>query len=128
MAAPTQTITCADCGQPYETKRANARICAICRLFRDISYVGNKKSTCIMCEKAFCRTTRGQLLCPSCDPNGSSLYSEGACNFCQAPHTKRIRADVAICLDCAHAPEHRVNVMKSLARKVAGRRELGAVA
>lgn len=117
------SITCADCGQPYETSRPNTKFCAICRLLKDLLFLGVRTRECLLCSEKFCPTSRHDLMCGSCDTTPSSLHGEGDCAFCGASQAKTIRRGVAVCLRCARSPKHRRKLIQALAKKVQGRRE-----
>jgi hypothetical protein len=119
----TSTIHCEDCGSTYETIRKNTKYCAICRLFRDVMFVGTKKSKCLICEKKYCKTSRNDLVCADCDVVGSRLHGHGDCALCGATEAKLIRIGVAVCVGCAQDPDQRQTFIKALGRKVAQRKE-----
>lgn len=121
--ATTRTIQCADCGHPYETTRKNTLYCDVCRLSRDVMYMGTRTTKCLGCSERFCRLHRHDVLCAECDIVKSSLWGEGSCALCGQDQATRVRPDVAVCIGCAKAPEHRRVFIKALVKKVRTRKE-----
>lgn len=113
----TRTIQCADCQAEYATQRSNTKYCALCRIFRDVMYLGNRKQTCLVCEQKFALLQAGERLCPKCDVIPSSRYVDGTCAFCGTHEYPLLSAEVAVCTACAHDPEQRELFIKAIVQK-----------
>lgn len=114
--------TCEDCGHEYQSKRANAKYCGVCRLFRDLVYHGKRKQTCLDCGERFAPFKSGERLCSNCDFIGSANYAAGACALCKHSTHPLLSTDIAVCLGCARDPDKRDIFTKAVAKKRQSRR------
>lgn len=117
------TIKCVDCGQPYETRRPNTRYCAVCRLYRDLVYLGSRTKVCLDCEERFAPLAVKDLLCGKCDFIRSKNYADGECALCHGNTSPLLHSDVAVCLVCAREPKRRELLLRAVAKKRSARRE-----
>jgi hypothetical protein len=108
-------ITCAECGQPYEAKRANARICAFCRFLRDLNFMGGRKHECWRCHTKFAPLHQKDESCGEHTYKRIS-YGEAECVFCG--DTKlRVHPDVNVCHTCVRDPFKRAGLLDRLEAK-----------
>ena len=49
----TYPITCEECGLPFQAKRVNTKVCALCRILRDMDYMADTKYECWRCQTKF---------------------------------------------------------------------------
>lgn len=117
--AELRTITCESCRAPYETNRANTKYCALCRLDKNLRYIGSQISECWACHKEFSPLERGEDSCGDCCYE-SEKPGVAVCGFCEQEKL-RVRADVAVCHQCARDPKQRGAFMKAVRNKVRGR-------
>lgn len=117
-----RTISCADCGAEYETRRTNTKYCRVCRTYRDLMFLGDRSKTCIECDKQFLPLTKKDLLCGAC---GSFLAKavHGDCSLCGEKTEHLLHDSIKVCRRCATDPEKRVTLLRALAKK---RRKHGA--
>lgn len=110
------TISCADCGADYETKRSNTKYCRVCRIYRDLSFLGERTKNCLECDKKFALMSRKDLLCGGC---GSFLAKEveGDCSLCGASTKHLLHETIKVCRPCATDPKKRVTLLRALAKK-----------
>jgi hypothetical protein len=111
-----RTIRCADCGHGRETARANTKYCRLCRLFRDLSHLKGRTSTCIACGARFAPLTANDGLCSKCDFLAEN-NARGRCNICETDNALLIKAGVAVCNGCAKDPKRRKVVVMAVAQK-----------
>ena len=111
-----RTIECADCGASYKTTRTNTKYCRVCRVFRDLSFLGDRTKECIECERQFSPLTKKDLLCGGC---GSFLRKtlEGTCSLCNESREDLLHETITVCGRCATDPEKRVTLLRALAKK-----------
>lgn len=115
MAEP-RIIACQSCGAPYETRRSNTKYCALCRLDKNLRYIGSVQASCWACHKDFAPLERGEDSCGECCYE-SEKPGMAECGFCHEMKL-RVRQDVAVCHQCARDPKHRGEFMKAVRKKV----------
>lgn len=120
MAEP-RTITCESCRAEYETIRANTKYCALCRLDKNLRYIGSQLSDCWACNKKFAPLERGEDSCGECCYE-SEKPGTAECGFC-GDEKLMVRQDVKVCHQCARDPKHRGKFMKAVRNKVKARAE-----
>lgn len=124
--ATERTILCADCGQATATKRQNTKYCPLCRLLRDLLYVGGMKRECWICEREYAPLTYKRdpsEMCGECDTLTRNRYVEGDCSYCQQHKHNLLNSDVRVCVRCALDPANRARLVRALQRKQAARAE-----
>lgn len=113
MAKP-HVIKCSDCGAPRLTRWKNTKYCFLCRLIRNLEFVGDKQSKCIVCDQAFAPLKRGDDLCGHCDTIPLFEDCVGKCAFCKEDDQPLVGPEIAICIGCAKDGKIRKNVRKAL--------------
>lgn len=119
----TFKIACADCGSEHEASNRTTKYCNVCRVFRDLAFVGTTTKNCFACSEAFAPIRRKDELCSKCDYN-HRVYGTGTCGICKAENVSTIRMDIAVCVDCMRDPNQRRTFMKAMAKKRAERMEV----
>lgn len=120
---PDSTFNCVDCRAPSTARRPNAKYCDVCRLWRDLMFVGARRHRCLDCEESFAPTRVADKLCATCDFIGSRKYAEGECAFCHRSTDPLLCVDVRVCRRCARDPERRSLLIKAVKAKRNSRRE-----
>lgn len=115
--APPHSISCADCGATYETKRKNTRYCAVCRLRKDLLFITTRVQKCWDCGATFAPLNSDDVLCSECEPR-RTRYTDGKCNVCSSDPTTLLIPGVAICTRCARAPELRPTIVQKLGSRI----------
>lgn len=118
----TMTIECADCGKSRETRIKNTKYCKLCRLYRDLTFMAggyNPKATCLVCDAAFLRVKRNDVVCGTCDIGAESAPT-GPCSLCGTT-AKLYDEDVTVCRKCIKDPRRRETLYKSVGKKRAQR-------
>lgn len=110
-------IQCADCSSDTKTVRSNTKYCGICRLYRDLLFLGTRTYKCFACDTPFAPLSVNGHLCPNCDVFNHALDSAGVCAFCATESEKLIRSDVSVCRDCAGDPANRKTLVAALRQK-----------
>lgn len=116
------SIHCADCGHPATAKRKNQRYCGVCRLFRNLIYLGGRTVRCASCDTKFAPLHVNDKLCADCDFDKEKL-PKGRCAFCEQDERPLVKEDVSICIACAKDPSHRDKVTRALGKKRRQRQE-----
>lgn len=111
-----QTITCADCGHEHTAKRKNARYCGICRLFRNLIYLGARTSRCASCDGKFSPLHVNDKLCANCDFS-QGKDGRGNCALCEQKDMPLVKAEVAVCVYCAKDPTRRDVFTRAIGKK-----------
>lgn len=114
--ATIHQFDCADCGEPTTATRKNARYCPVCRLFRNLIYLGSNRQTCASCETKFAPLTVNERLCSDCDLTTAKRQG-GSCAICEQRGVPLVAEGVAICIYCARAPEKRDVVTRALGKR-----------
>lgn len=112
-----RTITCADCSRERETRYANTKYCLVCRLARNLQFLGERTSQCIVCENRFAPLSRNDDLCGVCDNFPASGEPTGTCALCETIDIAILNEDVSVCKRCAKDPEKRVLFRKAVILK-----------
>lgn len=107
MAQATRVFNCADCDEPVETKYKTKKYCDLCRLFRDLTFLGLRKTKCLSCQEAFCPTNSNHKLCWECDFTAADKHPIGECRLCDASPRPLLSPDVLVCLQCTQDPAQR---------------------
>lgn len=110
-----RTIRCEDCGSPYSTNRSNTKFCDVCRLLRDLRFIGPSTHDCWVCQTKFAPITLRE---EACAEHGYHPAKTGECECVYCHETRpRIRANLAVCVHCARSVERRPMFVKALAIK-----------
>lgn len=109
------TKQCEDCPNEFVTSRANAKRCSVCRTLKDLRFVGDLIVECWLCDRKISPLEKGDKTCADC-AYIPKKYGFAQCGFCKQER-ERIRADVAVCSECAHDPANRRTLILSLAKK-----------
>lgn len=116
----TTTITCADCGQPYETARKNTKYCRVCRLARNLAFLKDSTYTCFVCSEEYApleRQPESWRVCGPCEPRAWPHDHAGDCALCGEHSDRLIHEDIAVCRSCAFDPEKRPLMFKAILKK-----------
>ena len=108
-------IHCADCGTETTAKRKNQKYCGVCRLVRNIKFVGAKQKVCICCEQKFAPLTVNDSVCPNCDDVGLSTDVMD-CALCHRT-TNVIKNGIRVCRFCAYDPAKRETFHAALLKR-----------
>lgn len=111
-----RTIRCEDCGADYKTKRANTKYCRVCRLYRNLLFLKNRKKECPACGDQFAPLAMDDMVCGRCDIGRH--YVDGTCALCGDATSKQLHPDVAVCHPCATDPSRRPLLIRALAKKL----------
>lgn len=112
----TTTITCGDCGAPYETIRRNTKLCAKCRLLKNLMFLADKKRNCWLCKKEFAPIDSKDVACGDCTYE-AQRGGKTECVFCHEPRL-RVRPDVDVCNSCARDPQFRGRFITGLRKSL----------
>jgi hypothetical protein len=108
------TITCQDCGRAYATKRHNTKFCKVCRLIRNMKFIGAKTKKCWECDTSFAPIERSDVMCGKCAVPSTLT---GDCAVCQAHAVPMLTKEVKVCMRCAYDPEQRPAIFKGLLKR-----------
>lgn len=111
------TIHCEDCGKPRLTGRRNTKYCRVCRLLKNINFIGDRTSECPRCKKRYAPVTRNDLMCGKCNPRIAQGKPTGICGFCKE-EKDLIDSDIKVCHGCATEPDNRLAFTIALLDKV----------
>lgn len=120
------TIECADCRHSHTAHRKNAKYCGVCRLFRDLIYLGGRRSRCASCDEKFAPLNVNDRLCATCDLEMHPPKDLGDCALCDAENTVLVRPGIAVCVTCAKDPKHRDVFTRAVGKKRKTRMEEGS--
>lgn len=109
-------IQCVQCGSDHEAAKRNTTHCNVCRIVRDLAFIGPLTKKCFMCQDKFAPMNRNDNLCAKCDYNHKS-YGQGTCVLCKKPDMQLIRMDVSVCTTCARDPEQRRRFVEGAMKK-----------
>lgn len=110
-------IECADCGAPRLTKRKNTKYCRVCRLIRNIEFIGADTVDCLGCDTPFAPLKRGEDVCGKCAVAGPAGDPRGTCAFCEVENASLVDSNISVCRVCATDPTKRVLFKKALVKK-----------
>lgn len=112
-------IDCADCSHPYVTIRKNTKYCALCRLDRNLTFVGGAKGKCQRCGEKFAPLERQGKLCGPCSVRflNAQLAEIGRCIFCKSEDVKLLGHGIACCHQCSTDPQKRSNLHTKVVAK-----------
>lgn len=110
-------IRCEDCGAPRMTRYANTKYCEICRLARNLKFVGDRTQTCLLDKKVFAPIKRGQELSLTCDPYSTPGGVEGTCGICEQDGQRLYGEHVRVCTECLDDPKKRPTIYGMLLLK-----------
>jgi hypothetical protein len=99
------------------TRRKNTKYCAICRLLKNLSFLKERTSKCLVCEKTFSQVSRNEQVCLACDPYSTPAAVEGTCGLCGTPSDRLLGEHIAVCVGCAQDPSKREVFRASLLKK-----------
>lgn len=109
-------IHCTDCGAPRVTARRNTKYCYLCRLLRNIIFVGTRTFKCSVCEKRLQPCDRNQDLCCECNPYLPGSV-QGDCKLCGREDVRLLGDTIAVCDRCANDPKMRSKLKAALILK-----------
>lgn len=110
-------IHCSDCGWPRLTARRNTKYCYVCRLERNLAFIGDRMFKCIDCGNRRNQVIRNEEMCKVCDTFSTPENVVGQCGVC-GEHEQRLLGDtVHICVKCIHDPAKRETIRVQLKRK-----------
>lgn len=115
--AKAHIIECSDCGAPRLTRWKNTKYCFLCRLIRNLEFIGDKTTKCIVDDKVFAPIKRNDDLCGDCDVIPMFEGLRGVCAFCKEDDKPLVAPEVAVCIGCAKNPKYRKNVRKALIQR-----------
>jgi hypothetical protein len=120
-------LVCEDCGELQEVGRRDARVCAKCRLLRDLTYVSGKVKRdrkCRICGSPFRPLNlRDFQHCGTCTQDYSKT-EPGTCGICKKETGLIPRTPV--CLPCTKGTETQPKVIRGLRKGRDTRRALNA--
>jgi len=111
-------IRCEECGSPRLTRYKNTKYCHLCRLSKNLEFIGDRTNKCAGCEKSFAPIDRNEQLCPECSIGKVAGDPRGTCAFCEAVDAPLIREHIAVCVQCAHDPKLRTKFVGAIAKKI----------
>lgn len=114
--------TCENCGRGFETKRANAKRCALCRLLNNLDFINDFTVDCWRCGERMSPLERGDKTCGSCGYQPKK-HGIAECGFCHEVKP-RIAQDVNVCFKCGKIPSLRADLLTALEKKIAATPEL----
>lgn len=112
-------IKCSDCGGPRMTRYANTKYCEICRLLRNLKFVGDAKSKCLVDKRVFSPIKRGQQLSLTCDPLSTPGGVQGTCGICDREDQRLYGEHISVCVECLDDPARRELIRAQLIQKQA---------
>lgn len=107
---------CVDCGREFESNRENAKYCYLCRLYRNLVFIADRKYECWACGEKFAPLARSDKFCGGCNTNTSIHHTEGTCSFCGEARVV-LHEDVSVCLPCATDGEQRKLFVRAIHKK-----------
>lgn len=111
-------IECEDCGTKRVTRYKNTKYCEICRLLRNLKFIGDRTESCLVTKKRFAPIKRNQQLSLTCDPYSTPAGHEGTCGVCDTEG--RLYGDnVKVCTECLDDPKQRGKIIAMLIQKQA---------
>lgn len=110
-------IDCEDCGAPRLTKYKNTKYCEICRLLRNLRFVGERTNKCPVDGSVFAPTNRNQLVSLHCDPYSPATQVKGTCGICHKEDSRLYGEHVSVCVDCMDDPKKRQTIYGQLLLK-----------
>lgn len=116
------TMSCDECGRGFETKRANAKRCHLCRLMNNLDFINDYTVPCWQCDETMSPLERGDKTCGSCG-YAPKKHGIAECGFCHEVKPV-IAKDVAVCHKCGKLPSLRRDLLKALRKKIAAKPEL----
>lgn len=111
-----RAIRCEDCGDRYETKRSNTKVCGACRMLRDFIFIKSGRSRCVLCDNHFAPLYRGDWLCGNCEADRLRNRESVHCPVCKE-YGPAWRDGVRACVRCLKAPAHRRTLTQALAAR-----------
>lgn len=115
-------IHCEDCGRPRSTRYKNTKYCLVCRLFKNLNYIGTQTRKCPVCNNRFAPLNRNELMCGECNTKIAVGQPHGVCGFC-GEDTDLLLDDVRVCHPCATDPKNRDTFLVAMAKKVKDAKE-----
>lgn len=112
----SMTKTCHECSRSFDTKRANAKRCHLCRLLNNLEFINDFTVNCWQCDERMSPLERGDKTCGNCAYNPKK-HGIAECAFCHHERP-RIERDVNVCHACGKHPDHRKALLFSLRRKI----------
>lgn len=121
--AELRIIECEDCGCPRLTRRSNTKFCRVCRIYKNLKYLGDRVTKCIACDKTFAPIYRNEDVCASCSPDLPTGDPRGTCVICKQENASIIDQSISLCLQCAQNPKTRKPFKGALINKINGFRD-----
>lgn len=110
-------IECSDCGTVRYTRYGNTKYCELCRLIRNIRFVGDRTRKCGVSGKEFAPIDRNQLVSLECDPYARPGHPTGTCGECDTENTDLLGNMMHICFKCADDIKRRGKLYSQLLLK-----------
>lgn len=110
-------ITCENCGRERETRYKNTKYCLVCRLLKNLNYIGTRRQKCPSCGETFAPLHRNEVMCGKCNPKFAVGKPRGVCGFCEE-EKDLILDSVRVCHPCATDPDNRERFLVALVQKV----------
>lgn len=110
-------IHCEDCGAPRMTRYKNTRYCEICRLLRNLKFVGDATAKCLVDKRVFAPIKRGQQLSLTCDYLSTPGGEQGQCGICERDDQRLYGKHVRVCVECLDDPKKREAIRAQLIMK-----------
>lgn len=109
-------IHCEDCGAHRLTKYKNTKYCHVCRLLRNLKFIGQKTKTCFICDAEFAPIDRNDGMCRACGDLRRSYNVDGKCGLC-GREGLLWRKEIRVCIECLRDPRQRPRLLKGLIAK-----------
>ena len=110
-------IHCEDCGAPRMTRYTNTKYCEICRLARNLKFVGDRTQKCLVDQCVFAPVKRGQELSLTCDTYSTPGGMEGTCGLCETEEARLYGEHIRVCTKCLDDPKRRPEIYGMLLLK-----------
>lgn len=117
MGSQTRSRECENCGGEITSKSKLAKYCSICRLYKNIMFIGDKTVECQVCEDEYSPTERGQFCCRKCSSVTDRVRS-GECKICGSDDWPLIWQEAQVCVKCMDDPEKRGIVARGLMKRI----------
>lgn len=102
-----KTIHCSDCGQARKTRYSNTKYCILCRMARNLKFIGETILKCKACGEEFAPLKRGDIMCGKCDNIPAAGDPHGECGLCHSVAVPIVNEDIAVCHPCSTDPSKR---------------------
>lgn len=110
-------MRCDDCGTEFESAKSNAKYCRVCRLLRNVIFIGNKTKECWTCGERFAPLDRNDTFCGKCNTVKSVHDAKGKCVMCKDSSDQLLHRSARVCRSCAYIPDLRPTLARALKKK-----------